>query len=65
MTGQNAADQIKLYTLAEVAQILRINRQTIYNAIGRGAFKPAKFGKEYRVTKEQLQDLLKNGFRAH
>lgn len=65
MNEQNAAERIQLYTLTEVAQILRINRQTIYNAIARGAFAPAKFGKEYRVTEEQLQDLLKHGFRTH
>lgn len=54
--------QIKLYTLQEVADILKLNRQTLYNKIRAGEFEINKVGKEYRVTEEQLQDIIKNGF---
>ena len=56
------SDQTKLYTLQEVADILRMNRQTLYNNISRGKLKLTKVGKEYRLTEEQLQDIIKNGF---
>lgn len=52
----------KLYTLAEVAEILRVSRQTIYNNIRNGRIKVAKIGKEYRFTEEQLQNIIKNGY---
>lgn len=52
----------KLYTLQEVADILRVSRQTIYNNIRKGTIQPTKYGKSYRVTEEQLQDLIKNGY---
>lgn len=52
----------KIYTLQEVADILRINKQTLYNNIRRGKLKVPKFGKEYRVTESLLQDLLTNGY---
>ena len=56
------AEQLKTYTLQEVADILGYNRQTLYNHIRRGKFKAVKYGKEYRISEEQLQDLLKNGY---
>lgn len=55
------ADQ-KIYTLQEVADILRINRQTLYNNISKGNLKLTKVGKEYRITEEQLQALLRDGY---
>ena len=55
-------EQVKTYTLQEVADILRLNRQTLYNNIRKGKLKAAKFGKEYRITEEQLQELLQNGY---
>ena len=56
------ADEIKMYTLQEVADILRMTRGTLYNNIRRGKLKAAKFGKAYLISEEQLQDIIKNGF---
>ena len=58
-------DQTRLYTLREVAEILRLNPQTLYNNISRGKLKLTKVGKEYRLTEEQLQDIIKNGFNGN
>ena len=55
-------EQVKTYTLQEVADILRVSRQTLYNNIRKGKFKATKYGKEYRITEEQLQDILQNGY---
>lgn len=55
-------DQTRLYTLREVAEILRLNPQTLYNNIRRGKLKANKVGREYRFTAEQVQDIIKNGF---
>ena len=59
------SEQIKLYTLKEAAEILRISRQALYNNISRGRLKLTKVGKEYRLTEEQLQDIIKNGFNGN
>ena len=56
-----AAENMKLYTLQEVADVLRVSRQTIYNYVTAKRLKASKIGKEYRVTEEDLQDFLKNG----
>lgn len=52
----------KLYTLQEVADILRVTKQTLYNNIRKGKLQANKVGKEYRITEEQLQDIVKNGY---
>ena len=54
----------KLYTLQEVANILRVSRQTLYNNIRKGKLQATKFGKQYLITEEQLQDLIKYGYGA-
>lgn len=56
------AEQGKLYTLQEVADILRVTKQTLYNNIRKGKLQINKVGKEYRITEEQLQDIVKNGY---
>lgn len=56
------AEQGKLYTLQEVADILRVTKQTLYNNIHKGKLQANKVGKEYRITEEQLQDIVKNGY---
>ena len=56
-----AAENMKLYTLQEVADVLRVSRQTIYNYVTAKRLKASKIGKEYRVTEEDLQDFIKNG----
>lgn len=58
------AAQDKLYTLQEVADYLKVSRQTIYNYVTAKRLKASKIGKEYRVTEKDLQDFLKNGRNA-
>ena len=56
-----AAESMELYTLKEVAGILKVSRQTIYNYITAKRMKATKYGKEYRVTKEDLKEFIENG----
>jgi putative molybdopterin biosynthesis protein len=58
------ASEIKVYTLQEVANIIRVSRQTIYNYVTAGRLKATKYGKEYRVTEEDLQEFIKMGRNA-
>lgn len=52
---------ITVYTLKEVADILKVSRQTIYNYLKAGRLRATKFGKEYRVTKEDLEEFIRLG----
>lgn len=49
----------KFYTLQEVADILRVTRQTIYNFVSEKKIKASKIGREYRVSEKDLQDFVK------
>jgi len=53
--------EIKLYTLEEVADILKITRRTLYNYIKAGKLPAVKMGKYWRVSEEKLQDLIEKG----
>lgn len=55
--------QEKLYTLQEVADYLKVTRQTIYNYVTAKRLKATKLAgqREYRVTEKDLQDFIKKG----
>lgn len=57
------AEKNKLYTLQEVADYLKVSRQTIYNYVTAKRLKASKLAgqREYRVTEKDLQDFIKNG----
>ncbi len=40
---------IKVYTLNEVAEILKVTRRTLYNYIKEGKLQAVKIGKSWRV----------------
>lgn len=54
-------DELKVYTLQEVADTLKLTRQTVYNYIGKKQLRATKYGKEYRVTEKDLREFIKNG----
>lgn len=50
----------KLYTLQEVADYLKVTRQTVYNYLAQNKIKAFKMGgREYRVTESDLQAFLR------
>ena len=51
---------LKLYTLQEVADILKVTRQTVYNYKRDGMLKCSKIGHDYRVSEQDLKDFLNN-----
>ena len=52
----------KVYTLNEVANILKITRQTVYDNIKKGNIAAVKIGKSWRVTHENLQTYISKGY---
>ena len=55
------SDRIKVYTIAEVMEILQLSRRTIYNYIKAKQLKAVKIGRAWRVTEKALNDFLENG----
>lgn len=54
-------DEIKLYTLLEAQDILKVTRRTLYNYVKSGKLKAVKIGREWRVTQESLKEFITKG----
>ena len=52
---------VKVYTLDEVAGIVKVTKRTLYNYIKAGALRAVKMGKYWRVPEGTLQDFISNG----
>ena len=52
---------LRIYTLKEVADILKVTRRSIYNYIKEDKLKAVKIGREWRVTEDALKAFLNKG----
>lgn len=52
---------IKVFTLDEVADILKITKRTLYSYIKAGKLHAVKMGKYWRVSDESLQAFISTG----
>lgn len=55
------ANEIKVYTLEEIAELLHITRRTLYTYVKTGKLKAVKVGKYWRVTEKNLEAFLTKG----
>jgi len=51
----------KLYTIDEIAEILKVTQRTIYNYIKSGSLKAIKIGKYWRIKHSDLEQFLEKG----
>lgn len=51
-------EDIKVYTLEEVTELLHTTRRTLYRYIKSGKLKAVKIGGRWKVTDEALKDFL-------
>lgn len=54
-------DKLEMYTLKEVEDILKVSQRSLYRYIKSGQLKAVKFGKAWRVSREDLEAFLKAG----
>lgn len=52
---------IKVYTLDEVADILKVTKRTLYNYVKEGKLPAVKMGKYWRVSADSLQAFISTG----
>ena len=53
--------EINVYSLEEVAEILKITRRTLYTYAKEGKLHAVKIGKYWRVSEKDLQDFISKG----
>ena len=52
----------KLYTVREVAEVLRVHQRTAYRLITGGSVKAIKIGSQWRVPESALMDFIHSGW---
>ncbi len=50
--------EIKVYTVEEIAELLKVTKTTVYSYIKKGELKAKKIGKYYRITEESLREFI-------
>lgn len=55
------AKDIEVYTLKEIEDLSQVTRRTLYNWIKGGKLRAFRIGKEWRVTKEALEEFTQTG----
>jgi len=51
-----------LYTVREVAELLRVHQRTAYRLITGGSIKAIKIGSQWRVPKNALMEFINSGW---
>ena len=51
-------NELKFYTVEEIAKMLKVSHMTIRREIERGNLKAAKVGHVWRITEEELKSYL-------
>ena len=46
-------------TIKEVAELLKVNKMTLYRAIKKGKIKAVKIGKDFRITDTEFENFIK------
>lgn len=54
-------DDFKLYSVDEIAQILKVTERTLYTYIKSGVLKAVKIGKYWRIKHTDLQNFIDTG----
>lgn len=59
--GSGSLPDSPLMTVAEVAEVLRVSRMTVYRLIKAGELTAIRVGKNYRVRRRDLEGYLASG----
>ena len=57
-------EELKVYTLEEVKDIVKVGQRTLYNYIKSGRLKATKIGKYWRVKHVDLKEFIDKGTNA-
>lgn len=59
--GSGTLPDSPLMTVAEVAEVLRVSRMTVYRLIKGGELTAIRVGKNYRIRRQDLEAYLTSG----
>jgi excisionase family DNA binding protein len=53
---------VRFLTVAEVAELMRVSKMTVYRLIHAGELPAVRFGRSYRVPEKAVTDALQRPF---
>jgi excisionase family DNA binding protein len=53
---------VRFLTVAEVAELMRVSKMTVYRLIHAGELPAVRFGRSYRVPEQAVTDALQRPF---
>lgn len=60
--GGSDLSGVKFLTVAEVAQLMRVSKMSVYRLIHSGALESVRFGRSFRVSEEAVNLYLKSSY---
>lgn len=55
----NDLSDVRFLTVAEVAELMRVSKMTIYRMVHAGELPAVKFGRSYRVPESAVKDAIR------
>lgn len=63
MSTHSLLEEVKFLTVAEVAELMRVSKMTVYRLVHAGSLAAVRVGRSFRVPEHAVQDYLATTFR--
>jgi excisionase family DNA binding protein len=60
MSAETNFSNARFLTVAEVAQVLRVSKMTVYRLVHSGEMPAVRFGRSFRVPEQAVEEYLKS-----
>jgi excisionase family DNA binding protein len=60
-SGENISE-VKFLTIAEVAEMMRVSKMTVYRIVHSGDLPAVRVGRSFRVTEKDVNDYIQRSF---
>src|SRR3954449_4149811 len=62
MPKDNQLSEVRFLTVAEVAEIMRVSKMTVYRLVHAGDLPAVRVGRSFRVPEQAVHDYLRTSF---
>ena len=62
MPKDNKLSEVRFLTVAEVAEIMRVSKMTVYRLVHAGELPAVRVGRSFRVPEQAVHDYLKTSY---
>ncbi len=62
--SENLGGAPRFLTVAEVAEVMRVSKMTVYRMVHSGQMPAVRMGRSFRVPQKAVDDLIAQGYEA-